>query len=166
MESLEERWRGWEERSRQAGRIKRRRERSRKEGTEPQRAWRKESMNRARRRHAWWREVVLCKPVLRSRCHVLPFRLQNDEKMNEVMELAHAFLQNFCRGNPQNQVLLHKHLNLFLTPGVSTVAAPNTYGRQSAYSIYCSVKNFVDLCTSFFPGDSLHKLECFRRRNS
>lgn len=44
---------------------------------------------------------------------------QSDEKMNEVMNLAHTFLQNFCRGNPQNQVLLHKNLNLFLTPGVS-----------------------------------------------
>uniref|UniRef100_A0A8D2LXY5 Inositol 1,4,5-trisphosphate receptor n=1 Tax=Varanus komodoensis TaxID=61221 RepID=A0A8D2LXY5_VARKO len=41
-----------------------------------------------------------------------------DEKMNEIMNLAHMFLQNFCRGNPQNQVLLHKHLNLFLTPGI------------------------------------------------
>ncbi|KAK2536271.1 Itpr2 [Columba livia] len=42
----------------------------------------------------------------------------SDEKMNEVMNLAHTFLQNFCRGNPQNQVLLHKNLNLFLTPGL------------------------------------------------
>uniref|UniRef100_A0A3B4V3P5 Inositol 1,4,5-trisphosphate receptor n=1 Tax=Seriola dumerili TaxID=41447 RepID=A0A3B4V3P5_SERDU len=42
----------------------------------------------------------------------------SDEKMNEIMTLAHTFLQNFCRGNPQNQVLLHKHLNLFLTPGL------------------------------------------------
>lgn len=39
--------------------------------------------------------------------------------MNEIMTLAHTFLQNFCRGNPQNQALLHKHLNLFLTPGVN-----------------------------------------------
>ncbi|KAJ0028980.1 hypothetical protein NQD34_003977 [Periophthalmus magnuspinnatus] len=43
---------------------------------------------------------------------------KTDEKMNEIMTLAHTFLQNFCRGNPQNQVLLHKHLNLFLTPGL------------------------------------------------
>nr|XP_056703464.1 inositol 1,4,5-trisphosphate receptor type 2 [Euleptes europaea] len=43
---------------------------------------------------------------------------KTDEKMNEVMNLAHLFLQNFCRGNPQNQVLLHKHINLFLTPGL------------------------------------------------
>uniref|UniRef100_A0A672J7A6 Inositol 1,4,5-trisphosphate receptor n=1 Tax=Salarias fasciatus TaxID=181472 RepID=A0A672J7A6_SALFA len=43
---------------------------------------------------------------------------KSDEKMNEIMTLAHVFLQNFCRGNHQNQVLLHKHLNLFLTPGL------------------------------------------------
>lgn len=66
-----------------------------------------------------------CCVNLRFWCHVLPFDLQTDEKMNEVMDLAHTFLQNFCRGNPQNQVLLHKHLNLFLTPGVSTTAAPD-----------------------------------------
>ncbi|KAH0616444.1 hypothetical protein JD844_027547 [Phrynosoma platyrhinos] len=41
-----------------------------------------------------------------------------DEKMDEIMNLAHMFLQNFCRGNSQNQVLLHKHLTLFLTPGL------------------------------------------------
>lgn len=45
-------------------------------------------------------------------------RLQGDEKMDEIMSLAHTFLQYFCRDNPQNQALLHKHLNLFLTPGV------------------------------------------------
>nr|XP_014347325.1 PREDICTED: inositol 1,4,5-trisphosphate receptor type 2 [Latimeria chalumnae] len=43
---------------------------------------------------------------------------KTDEKMNKIMNLAHVFLQNFCRGNPQNQALLHKHLNLFLTPGL------------------------------------------------
>ncbi|XP_035258144.1 inositol 1,4,5-trisphosphate receptor type 2 isoform X1 [Anguilla anguilla] len=43
---------------------------------------------------------------------------KTDQKMNEIMNLAHGFLQSFCRGNPQNQVLLHKHLNLFLTPGL------------------------------------------------
>ncbi|XP_010132501.1 PREDICTED: inositol 1,4,5-trisphosphate receptor type 2-like, partial [Buceros rhinoceros silvestris] len=45
-------------------------------------------------------------------------KVSSDEKMNEIMNLAHTFLQNFCRGNPQNQVLLHKNLNLFLTPGL------------------------------------------------
>ncbi|XP_010888608.2 inositol 1,4,5-trisphosphate receptor type 2 isoform X3 [Esox lucius] len=43
---------------------------------------------------------------------------KTDEKMNEIMMLAHVFLQNFCRGNIQNQALLNKHLNLFLTPGL------------------------------------------------
>ncbi|KAM3832398.1 inositol 1,4,5-trisphosphate-gated calcium channel ITPR2 isoform 1-T1 [Vipera latastei] len=43
---------------------------------------------------------------------------KTDQKMNEIMTLAHLFLQNFCRGNSQNQILLHKHLNLFLTPGL------------------------------------------------
>lgn len=40
--------------------------------------------------------------------------------MQEIMKLAHEFLQNFCAGNQQNQALLHKHINLFLNPGVST----------------------------------------------
>lgn len=40
--------------------------------------------------------------------------------MQEIMKLAHEFLQNFCAGNQQNQVLLHKHINLFLNPGVSS----------------------------------------------
>nr|XP_055029662.1 inositol 1,4,5-trisphosphate receptor type 2 [Misgurnus anguillicaudatus] len=47
----------------------------------------------------------------------IPFE-KGDEKMDEIMTLAHTFLQNFCRDNPQNQALLHKHLNLFLTPGL------------------------------------------------
>ena len=38
--------------------------------------------------------------------------------MQEIMRLAHEFLQNFCAGNQQNQALLHKHINLFLNPGV------------------------------------------------
>ncbi|XP_067860775.1 inositol 1,4,5-trisphosphate-gated calcium channel ITPR2 isoform X2 [Heptranchias perlo] len=43
---------------------------------------------------------------------------KTDTKMNKIMNLAHGFVQNFCAGNPQNQILLHKHLNLFLTPGL------------------------------------------------
>lgn len=43
-----------------------------------------------------------------------------DVRMQEIMKLAHEFLQNFCAGNQQNQALLHKHINLFLNPGVST----------------------------------------------
>lgn len=40
--------------------------------------------------------------------------------MQDIMKLAHQFLQNFCAGNQQNQALLHKHINLFLNPGVSS----------------------------------------------
>ena len=39
--------------------------------------------------------------------------------MNELIRLAHEFLQNFCLGNHQNQELLHKHIDLFLTHDVS-----------------------------------------------
>lgn len=45
-----------------------------------------------------------------------------DLRMQDIMKLAHQFLQNFCAGNQQNQALLHKHINLFLNPGVSRPA--------------------------------------------
>lgn len=48
----------------------------------------------------------------------IPYDEKEDVRMNELMRLAHEFLQNFCLGNQQNQVLLHKHLDLFLNPGV------------------------------------------------
>ncbi|XP_072537810.1 inositol 1,4,5-trisphosphate-gated calcium channel ITPR3 isoform X1 [Salminus brasiliensis] len=43
---------------------------------------------------------------------------RNDKKMQEIIKFTHLFLQKFCNGNQENQALLHKHLNLFLTPGV------------------------------------------------
>uniref|UniRef100_A0A4W4FNN7 Inositol 1,4,5-trisphosphate receptor n=1 Tax=Electrophorus electricus TaxID=8005 RepID=A0A4W4FNN7_ELEEL len=43
---------------------------------------------------------------------------RNDKKMQEIIKFTHLFLQKFCTGNQENQALLHKHLNLFLTPGV------------------------------------------------
>ncbi len=48
----------------------------------------------------------------------IPFETKEDVCMNELMRLAHEFLQNFCLGNAQNQALLHKHIDLFLTPGL------------------------------------------------
>ncbi|XP_046826831.1 inositol 1,4,5-trisphosphate receptor isoform X1 [Vespa crabro] len=48
----------------------------------------------------------------------VPFDDKEDVRMNELMRLAHDFLQNFCLGNQQNQVLLHKQLDLFLNPGI------------------------------------------------
>uniref|UniRef100_A0A8D0ECK9 Inositol 1,4,5-trisphosphate receptor n=1 Tax=Salvator merianae TaxID=96440 RepID=A0A8D0ECK9_SALMN len=43
---------------------------------------------------------------------------KGDTKMMEILRLTHQFLQKFCAGNQENQTLLHKHLNLFLTPGL------------------------------------------------
>lgn len=48
----------------------------------------------------------------------VPYDVKEDVRMNKLMALAHEFLQNFCLGNQQNQVLLHKQLDLFLNPGV------------------------------------------------
>ncbi|XP_048589146.1 inositol 1,4,5-trisphosphate receptor isoform X2 [Nematostella vectensis] len=48
----------------------------------------------------------------------IPYAKDEDIRMEDIMALAHEFLQNFCLGNPQNQSLLHKHLDLFLTPGL------------------------------------------------
>ncbi|KAL1130070.1 hypothetical protein AAG570_013013 [Ranatra chinensis] len=46
----------------------------------------------------------------------IPYDQKEDTRMNNLMGLAHQFLHNFCLGNQQNQVLLHKHLDLFLNP--------------------------------------------------
>uniref|UniRef100_A0A7M4F797 Inositol 1,4,5-trisphosphate receptor n=1 Tax=Crocodylus porosus TaxID=8502 RepID=A0A7M4F797_CROPO len=43
---------------------------------------------------------------------------KGDVKMMEILRYTHQFLQKFCAGNQENQALLHKHLNLFLTPGL------------------------------------------------
>ncbi|KAA0713050.1 Inositol 1,4,5-trisphosphate receptor type 1 IP3 receptor isoform 1 [Triplophysa tibetana] len=48
----------------------------------------------------------------------IPYEKGEDVQMQEIMTLAHQFLQNFCAGNQQNQTLLHKHINLFLNPGI------------------------------------------------
>ncbi|XP_046406859.1 inositol 1,4,5-trisphosphate receptor isoform X3 [Ischnura elegans] len=48
----------------------------------------------------------------------IPYDKKEDVRMNELMRLAHEFLQNFCLGNQQNQALLHKQLDLFLNPGI------------------------------------------------
>jgi len=48
----------------------------------------------------------------------IPYDKKEDTRMNSLMRQAHEFLQNFCLGNQQNQVLLHKQLDLFLNPGI------------------------------------------------
>ncbi|CAH1782936.1 unnamed protein product [Owenia fusiformis] len=48
----------------------------------------------------------------------IPYEKSDDIRMHEVMRLAHEFLQSFCLGNTSNQTLLHKNLDLFLSPGL------------------------------------------------
>ena len=48
----------------------------------------------------------------------IPYDRKEDTRMNKLMRLAHKFLHNFCRGNQPNQALLHKHMELFLMPGL------------------------------------------------
>ncbi|XP_078804197.1 inositol 1,4,5-trisphosphate-gated calcium channel ITPR1 isoform X3 [Oryzias latipes] len=48
----------------------------------------------------------------------IPYEKGEDVRMQDIMKLAHEFLQNFCAGNQPNQALLHKHINLFLNPGI------------------------------------------------
>ncbi|XP_063897860.1 inositol 1,4,5-trisphosphate receptor isoform X1 [Helicoverpa armigera] len=43
---------------------------------------------------------------------------EDDMAMDELLALAHEFLQHFCHGNQQNQAILHKHLDLFLNAGI------------------------------------------------
>lgn len=54
-----------------------------------------------------------------------------DTRMQEIMKLAHEFLQNFCAGNQQNQALLHKHINLFLNPGVRISSGHDLFFHSS-----------------------------------
>ncbi|KPM03397.1 inositol 1,4,5-trisphosphate receptor type 1-like protein [Sarcoptes scabiei] len=43
---------------------------------------------------------------------------KKDIRMDEVMKMAHEFLQHFCLSNHQNQSILEKHLDLFMNPGI------------------------------------------------
>lgn len=62
----------------------------------------------------------------------VPYDVKEDVRMNKLMALAHEFLQNFCLGNQQNQVLLHKQLDLFLNPGVCILFLHNKAFRVTA----------------------------------
>ncbi|KAF7487035.1 inositol 1 4 5-trisphosphate receptor type 1 [Marmota monax] len=70
----------------------------------------------------------------------IPYEKAEDTKMQEIMRLAHEFLQNFCAGNQQNQALLHKHINLFLNPGVRLEARLQSCwgGGWNSLSFHCS----------------------------
>ncbi|GFY58923.1 inositol 1,4,5-trisphosphate receptor type 1 [Trichonephila inaurata madagascariensis] len=48
----------------------------------------------------------------------IPYDKKEDIRMNELMRLAHEFLQHFCLDNHANQALLHKYIDLFMNPGL------------------------------------------------
>lgn len=79
----------------------------------------------------------------------VPYDCKEDTRMNELMRLAHEFLQNFCLGNQQNQVLLHKHLDLFLNPGIREA--------QTVCSIF---QDNSTLCNEVSPKVIQHFVHC------
>ncbi|XP_064473340.1 inositol 1,4,5-trisphosphate receptor type 1-like isoform X1 [Ornithodoros turicata] len=85
----------------------------------------------------------------------IPYEKKEDIRMNEIMRLAHDFLQHFCLGNHANQALLHKHIDLFLTPGVCTflccpsalrLTAINSMQLLEAQTLCSVFKDNVALC--------------------
>ena len=71
--------------------------------------------------------------------------------MQDIMKLAHQFLQNFCAGNQQNQALLHKHINLFLNPGVSSYRSHTPLNTSDSGHNQC----LTTLCSDASPLSSL-----------
>uniref|UniRef100_A0A8B9LAB4 Inositol 1,4,5-trisphosphate receptor n=1 Tax=Astyanax mexicanus TaxID=7994 RepID=A0A8B9LAB4_ASTMX len=74
---------------------------------------------------------------------------RNDKKMLEIIKFTHLFLQKFCNGNQENQTLLHKHLNLFLTPGV-----------LEAETVQFIFSNNYQLCTEISETVLQHFIHC------
>ncbi len=71
----------------------------------------------------------------------VPYDEKEDVQMKELMSLAHEFLQNFCLGNQQNQVLLHNQLDLFLNPGVRKILSIKFAGK---YFEFFFLSQFAD----------------------
>ncbi|KAG7242347.1 hypothetical protein INR49_023906 [Caranx melampygus] len=74
---------------------------------------------------------------------------QNDVKMQEIIRYTHLFLQKFCMGNQENQVLLHKNLNLFLNPGL-----------LEAETVQHIFSNNYQLCTEISESVLQHFIHC------
>ncbi|GAB6029930.1 hypothetical protein CHUAL_005626 [Chamberlinius hualienensis] len=72
-----------------------------------------------------------------------------DTLMNELMGLAHKFLQNFCLGNQQNQALLVKHIDLFLN-----------VGKLEAETMCAIFKNNLALCSEVSERVIQHFVQC------
>lgn len=79
--------------------------------------------------------------------------------MQEIMRLAHEFLQNFCAGNQQNQALLHKHINLFLNPGVRRSPAVHLRGGAGPEATaLCLEAAGTHGASTLVPGDTFDPL--------
>ncbi|KAM3839836.1 inositol 1,4,5-trisphosphate-gated calcium channel ITPR3 isoform 2-T2 [Vipera latastei] len=74
---------------------------------------------------------------------------KGDAKMLEILRLTHQFLQKFCAGNQENQTLLHKHLNLFLTTGL-----------MEAETMQHIFLNNYQLCSEISEGVLQHFIHC------
>ncbi|KAL4645836.1 inositol 1,4,5-trisphosphate receptor type 3 isoform X6 [Arapaima gigas] len=74
---------------------------------------------------------------------------KNDTKMQEIIKYTHQFLQRFCTGNAENQALLHKHLNLFLNPGL-----------LEAETVQHIFSNNYQLCTEISEPVLQHFIQC------
>ena len=68
---------------------------------------------------------------------------KDDANMNEIIHQAHRFLQNFCRGNPANQKLLHENLSLFMQSGENASSVYSCGENMQGCSVggYCTTKN-------------------------
>ncbi|KAM3872536.1 inositol 1,4,5-trisphosphate-gated calcium channel ITPR3 isoform 2-T2 [Diretmus argenteus] len=74
---------------------------------------------------------------------------QHDVKMQEIIRYTHTFLQKFCTGNQENQILLHKSLNLFLNPGL-----------LEAETVQHIFSNNYQLCSEISEGVLQHFIHC------
>uniref|UniRef100_W4VS92 Inositol 1,4,5-trisphosphate receptor n=1 Tax=Corethrella appendiculata TaxID=1370023 RepID=W4VS92_9DIPT len=79
----------------------------------------------------------------------IPYDEKDDYRMIELMRLAHQFLQNFCLGNQQNQILLHKQLDLFLNPGI-----------REAETVCAIFKDNLNLCNEVNDKVVQHFVHC------
>ncbi|XP_067095628.1 inositol 1,4,5-trisphosphate receptor type 3 isoform X3 [Osmerus mordax] len=74
---------------------------------------------------------------------------KNDSKMLEIIKYTHLFLQKFCKGNQENQALLHKNLHLFLNPGL-----------LEAETVQQIFENNYQLCTEISEVVLQHFIHC------
>ncbi|RXG67947.1 Inositol 1,4,5-trisphosphate receptor [Armadillidium vulgare] len=83
----------------------------------------------------------------------IPYDKKEDVQMNELIELAHQFLQNFCLGDRQNQALLHKSIDLFLSPGL-----------LEAKTVCAIFKNNFQLCSEVSKRVIQHFVQCIEEQ--